>query len=215
MPAPHIQFPSGGSVPHVAGNAGAVPTPAQAAPAPFTPALLWLRYSRQAELRPLTSSFRAVVGSLRPRDSHTCSQILQIVCEVTGASRRDIVAHRRNRDVTRARQLYCWLCHRFTTASFPQIARLIDRDHTTILSNVRALDPKMARLDLVGEATPEAFARAFWKGRPRCDRYPDIDPARMLEYRARGESYRTIGKRFGIKDSYAKILIEQRLAEAA
>jgi hypothetical protein len=63
----------------------------------------------------------------------------------------DLMAHKRSRDIARARQHLMWLCKRHTTLSFPQIARKIgNRDHSTIIYGVWRFQQLIDR----GEAKP-------------------------------------------------------------
>lgn len=51
-----------------------------------------------------------------------------------------IVSHRRQRSLVRARQVGMWLAYRSTTVTLTQIARVFDRDHTTVIHGIAAVE---------------------------------------------------------------------------
>ncbi len=66
------------------------------------------------------------------------SAIVAEVCAKHGVSWRELVSQRRAKPLVRARHEAYWRCIAETRASYPQVARLFDRDHTTIMHGVNA-----------------------------------------------------------------------------
>lgn len=66
--------------------------------------------------------------------------IIRIVCEATGVRENEFLSQRRNRHIAEARFVAWRLMRAYTELSYPQIGRLCNRDHTTILSGVKKAD---------------------------------------------------------------------------
>lgn len=63
--------------------------------------------------------------------------IQRITCEQFGVSIGEMISHRRQRHLLVPRHIAMMLCQKLTLASYPEIGRAFDRDHTTIISGVR------------------------------------------------------------------------------
>ena len=63
-------------------------------------------------------------------------KIIHFVSREYGVSEEDIVSHRRQREPTFARQVAMYLAKKMTMRTLPEIARVFDRDHTTIMYGV-------------------------------------------------------------------------------
>lgn len=91
---------------------------------------------------------------VRPIDFDTSGaltlRLLLRVCEhATGIPATAIQSQRRNSPVVKARQIYMWLCKRFTSRSFPQIGALVGgRDHTTVMHGYRKAEAAIAALGI-------------------------------------------------------------------
>jgi chromosomal replication initiation ATPase DnaA len=73
--------------------------------------------------------------ALDGQDAPPCpslTAILKAVSEARGVSILDFRSVRRTRDLAKARWLYCWYCVEYTMKSYPQIARFINKDHSTV-----------------------------------------------------------------------------------
>jgi hypothetical protein len=76
--------------------------------------------------------------------------IIRAVCDHYKLSLTDMLSRRKTKGVIRPRQVAIYLAKELTLASLPEIGRVFDRDHTTILHAVRAIpvyaenDPKLA-----------------------------------------------------------------------
>ena len=66
--------------------------------------------------------------------------ILLDVARRSGVSMVEIMSNRRIAHVAQARQLFMWMAHREHGYSLPVIGSFLDRDHTTVLHGVRAID---------------------------------------------------------------------------
>jgi chromosomal replication initiation ATPase DnaA len=72
------------------------------------------------------------------------SLIIQAVCDETGVPDHEILGRGRVKEIARARQYAMWKC-RQQGYSFPEIARVFDRDHTTIVHGCRVIDGIISR----------------------------------------------------------------------
>lgn len=68
------------------------------------------------------------------------------VSEVSGVSIDEMKGRSRNRQTVDARQL-CYWQGRKAGLSLPEIGRFFNRDHTTVLSGLRKLEPILGRKD--------------------------------------------------------------------
>jgi chromosomal replication initiator protein len=73
----------------------------------------------------------------------TLEQIQAAVCEVSGLSREELLSSRRSAKVSHARQLAMYLARELTPLSLSEIARGFDRDHTTVIHALRAVDSRL------------------------------------------------------------------------
>lgn len=69
--------------------------------------------------------------------------IQDAVCAAYGLSRAELVSSKRTPHVARARQLAMYLAREITPMSLTQIARAFDRDHTTVIHAIRAVDQRL------------------------------------------------------------------------
>ena len=75
--------------------------------------------------------------------SPTLEQIQTAVCEVCGLSRQELLSSRRSTRVSHARQLAMYLARELTPLSLSEIARAFDRDHTTVIHALRAVESRL------------------------------------------------------------------------
>jgi hypothetical protein len=73
----------------------------------------------------------------------TAEAIQEAVARVLGVPRAEILSARRTPHVARARQLAMYLCRDLTSASLADIARAFDRDHSTVMYAIRAVDGRI------------------------------------------------------------------------
>jgi chromosomal replication initiator protein len=73
----------------------------------------------------------------------TLEQIQSAVCQVSGLSREELLSSRRSAKVSHARQLAMYLARDLTPLSLSEIARGFDRDHTTVIHALRAVESRL------------------------------------------------------------------------
>ena len=70
-------------------------------------------------------------------------EIQDAVCAVCDLRRDELLSQRRSPRVSHARQLAMYLARDLTTMSLAEIARAFDRDHSTVLHALRAVDGRL------------------------------------------------------------------------
>jgi chromosomal replication initiator protein len=81
------------------------------------------------------------------------------VCDWAGVSREELFGKLRLKNLTIARQVVAWVMRKRTGLSYPELALILNRDHTTLISSckridfLRAKDPALFRItaELVGD----------------------------------------------------------------
>ena len=64
----------------------------------------------------------------------TCRLVIELVSLESGVSQSLILSDQRAAHIARPRAIAIWLCCHVTGKSLPQIGRVFDRDHTSILA---------------------------------------------------------------------------------
>src|SRR5262249_32251859 len=91
---------------------------------------------------------REVMQGLRPtRQSArvTYDAIVDTVCQRFGLPPSDLSSRRRSRHVALPRQVAMYLCRRLLNASFPHLGELFQRDHSTVIHGVAAIEQRVKR----------------------------------------------------------------------
>jgi chromosomal replication initiator protein len=92
---------------------------------------------------------RALDRSAEQRADHaraampTLERIQSAVCEVCELRREDLLSSRRSTKVSHARQLAMYLARELTPLSLSEIARSFDRDHSTVIHALRAVEARL------------------------------------------------------------------------
>jgi len=73
----------------------------------------------------------------------TVDKIFSTVYKRYGISKEDIVGTKRNKEIANARHIMCYLIREVTEMSFPNIGKLMNRDHATILSSYEKIKKKL------------------------------------------------------------------------
>jgi len=73
----------------------------------------------------------------------TLEQIQSAVCAVSDLRREDLLSSQRSTKVSHARQLAMYLARELTPLSLSEIARAFDRDHTTVIHALRAVESRL------------------------------------------------------------------------
>ena len=76
--------------------------------------------------------------------SVTVEKIFSAITDRTGISKEDMVGKKREKSVAEARHLAVYLIRELTEMSFPNIGKLFDRDHSTILTSYQKIARKVA-----------------------------------------------------------------------
>ncbi len=74
----------------------------------------------------------------------TVDKIFGVVYNHYGISREEIVGPKRNKEIAAARHITVHLIDKITQMSLNNIAKIFDRDHTTILSSLRAVERRLS-----------------------------------------------------------------------
>ncbi len=82
-----------------------------------------------------------IVEALRDRD---LLDLLDAVCRRRSVTREEVCGRGRTRNVARARHELWWELRRNPGMSFGEIGRLFDRNHTTVMTGVRAFERALA-----------------------------------------------------------------------
>ncbi len=86
---------------------------------------------------PMRADLNAIVAALSVRG---LLHLADRVCVLRGVTRDELCGRARTRAVAAARQELWWLIrnHPERSYSFPEIARIVGRDHTTVLHGIAA-----------------------------------------------------------------------------
>ena len=66
-------------------------------------------------------------------DTAFCLVIAEAVASEFGITFTELISRRRNKILAAARHLYFWICKVKTQASYPCMAKAIDKDHTSAM----------------------------------------------------------------------------------
>lgn len=83
-----------------------------------------------------TTTARTLTTSDIEAPAHHClppmERIIRATCTVTGITRNELLSARRPANFVYARHIAMYLAREYTTLSFPQIGRAMNKDHTTV-----------------------------------------------------------------------------------
>jgi len=83
-----------------------------------------------------TTTARTLTASEIEAPKHHClppmERIIRATCTVTGLTRNELLSGRRSKEFVHARHIAMYLAREYTTLSFPQIGRAMNKDHTTV-----------------------------------------------------------------------------------
>ena len=88
------------------------------------------------------SCISELLGGAEPV-SVTVDKIFASIFKKYGVKREDIVGTRRTKDVAWARHVSVYLIRTITDMSFPNIGKIFNRDHSTIMSSIDAVERKL------------------------------------------------------------------------
>lgn len=89
----------------------------------------------------------------------TIKKIVRIVSDVLNVSENDIRSGRRDLKISLARQIVYYTALKLTTMTYPQIGRVLKRDHSTIFHGSRKIEG-LCRTDIkTAKLVAEVFER--------------------------------------------------------
>ena len=75
----------------------------------------------------------------------TVDKIFAAVLKKYNIRREDIVSGKRTKEIANARHVTVYVIRSVTDMSLPNIGKIIDRDHSTVLSSIEAIEKRMAQ----------------------------------------------------------------------
>ncbi len=75
----------------------------------------------------------------------TVDKIFAAVYKKYNIERKDIVSSKRTKDIANARHVTVYIIRSVTDMSLPNIGKIIDRDHSTIMSSIESVEKRMAQ----------------------------------------------------------------------
>ena len=79
-------------------------------------------------------------------NEHDIRTVISIVCDVAGYTKAELVGTRGSHDIIRARHLMFLVIKDFCQhKSYPQIGRVVERDHTTVLYGVKRARQRLTK----------------------------------------------------------------------
>ena len=73
----------------------------------------------------------------------TVDKIFTAVYKKYGIKKDDIIGERRTKDIAQARHIAIYLIRQITDMSFPGIGKILNRNHTTIISSIETVEKKI------------------------------------------------------------------------
>jgi chromosomal replication initiator protein len=73
----------------------------------------------------------------------TVDKIFTAVYKKYGIKKEDIIGERRTKDIAQARHIAIYLIREITDMSFPGIGKILNRNHTTIISSIETVEKKI------------------------------------------------------------------------
>ena len=83
-----------------------------------------------------------LLGGAEPT-SVTVEKIFSSVYQKYGVSKEDLISAKRNREIAHARHLTIYIIREVTEMSLPNIAKIFNRDHSTIISSIETIERKL------------------------------------------------------------------------
>lgn len=87
--------------------------------------------------------------------------VVNVVAEVTGFDPDDLTGPGRQRDVSHARHIACWVAYRCGYgASYPLVGYVLQRDHTTVMNSVQRVNntPELLEMaELIAQEVRERY----------------------------------------------------------
>jgi chromosomal replication initiator protein len=75
----------------------------------------------------------------------TVDKIFAAVYRKYNIKKEDIVSSKRTKDIANARHITVYVIRQVTDMSLPNIGKIIDRDHSTVISSLETVEKRMAQ----------------------------------------------------------------------
>lgn len=99
---------------------------------------------RQVTMELARNCISELLGGAEPV-TVTVDKIFALIYKKYNISREDIVSGKRTKDIANARHITVYIIRTVTDMSLPNIGKIIDRDHTTVLASSTAIERRMAQ----------------------------------------------------------------------
>ena len=83
-----------------------------------------------------------LLGGAEPT-SVTVEKIFSSVYQKYGVKKEDLISTKRNKEITYARHITAYIIREVTEMSLPNIAKIFNRDHSTIISSIETIERKL------------------------------------------------------------------------
>lgn len=96
----------------------------------------------QTQERTILDSFRSSLRTPTKREFHyKCTQdrldeVLMTICHSLRMEKKEVCERRRKREKIIARQLFCYISYKVTSATLKQIGDVFGYDHTTVIHSI-------------------------------------------------------------------------------
>lgn len=100
-------------------------------------------YETSDDLNRLKNELKTLEWVLRTKDLYTDQEkqhiILTMLLQEYHLSLNDFLSHHKNRqrDYSESRQVYCYLCRKFTKMSYQDIGFNVNKNHSTVLYSIK------------------------------------------------------------------------------
>lgn len=139
-------------------------------------------------LDPTSSGWPPIVFPEGPKA--TAKRILRETCERHGVKVESVCGPRRYKPLVMCRREAAWLIAKETTLSYPQIAMLLNKDHTSILMAIRRQNEATGENVRGSGGIPEKTRERNIASARRCRRASLGQRMRMSELKRNREDYR-------------------------
>lgn len=88
----------------------------------------------------LARSIMTAAPTLRKTDPFFLRKLLEAVASEFRFSVDQLRSQIRKQELVDARHVFCWLARNHSSASYPMIGRMLDRDHSTVMHGVKVIN---------------------------------------------------------------------------
>ncbi len=99
-------------------------------------------YGKVINMEVARSCIDELLGGAEPVNV-TVDKIFTAVYKKYGIKKEDIIGERRTKDIAQARHIAIYLIRQITDMSFPGIGKILNRNHTTVISSIETVEKKI------------------------------------------------------------------------